>query len=113
MKNLKEIKLMMERLESPRLTETELNYKKSLLKEEDEEVTQDPDQLDLFTDETVTKYLLELHLVKIEVDKDSIEEGYMEYRVVESEEVPLGDFDGYDDYDEARELFKEYEKRLA
>jgi len=34
MKNLKEIKLMMERLESPRLTETELNYKKSLLKEE-------------------------------------------------------------------------------
>ena len=34
MKNLKEIKLMMERLESPRLTETELNRKKSLLKEE-------------------------------------------------------------------------------
>ena len=34
MKNLKEIKLMMERLESPRLTQTELNYKKSLLKEE-------------------------------------------------------------------------------
>jgi hypothetical protein len=52
MKNLKEIKLMMERLESPRLTETELNYKKSLLKEEDEEVIQDPDQLDLFTGET-------------------------------------------------------------
>ena len=52
MKNLKEIKLMMERLESPRLTETELNYKKSLLKEEDEEVTKDPDQLDLFTGET-------------------------------------------------------------
>ncbi len=52
MKNLKEIKLMMERLESPRLTETELNYKKSLLKEEDEEKSQDPDQLDLFTGET-------------------------------------------------------------
>lgn len=52
MKNLKEIKLMMERLESPRLTETELNYKKSLLKEEDGEKTQDPDQLDLFTGET-------------------------------------------------------------
>ena len=52
MKNLKEIKLMMERLESPRLTETELNYKKSLLKEENEETTQDPDQLDLFTGET-------------------------------------------------------------
>jgi hypothetical protein len=34
MKNLKEIKLMMERLESPRLTETELNRKKNLLKEE-------------------------------------------------------------------------------
>lgn len=43
---------MMERLESPRLTETELNYKKSLLKEEDEEKSQDPDQLDLFTGET-------------------------------------------------------------
>ena len=52
MKNLKEIKLMMERLESPRLTETELNYKKSLLKEEGEEKSQDPDQLDLFTGET-------------------------------------------------------------
>ena len=35
MENLKEIKLMMERLESPRLTETELNRKKSLLKEDD------------------------------------------------------------------------------
>ena len=34
MKNLKEIKLMIERLESPRLTETELNHKKSILKEE-------------------------------------------------------------------------------
>jgi len=43
---------MMERLESPRLTETELNYKKSLLREEDGEKTQDPDQLDLFTGET-------------------------------------------------------------
>ena len=52
MKNLKEIKLMMERLESPRLTDTELQRKKSLLKEEDEEITQDPDQLDLFTGET-------------------------------------------------------------
>ncbi len=52
MKNLKEIKLMMERLESPRLTDTELQIKKSLLKEEDEEITQDPDQLDLFTGET-------------------------------------------------------------
>ena len=43
---------MMERLDSPRLTETELNYKKSLLKEEGEEKSQDPDQLDLFTGET-------------------------------------------------------------
>jgi hypothetical protein len=34
MKNLKEIKLMMERLESPRLTQTELNHKKNLLKED-------------------------------------------------------------------------------
>ena len=38
MKNLKEIKLMMERLESPRLTETELNHKKSLLKKEEGEI---------------------------------------------------------------------------
>ena len=35
MKNLKEIKLMMERLESPRLTDTELQRKMSLLKEEE------------------------------------------------------------------------------
>jgi len=35
MKNLKEIKLMMERLESPRLTDTELQRKKSLLNESD------------------------------------------------------------------------------
>ena len=35
MKNLKEIKLMMERLESPRLTDTELQRKKSILKEEE------------------------------------------------------------------------------
>ena len=49
MENLKEIKLMMERLESPRLTDTELQIKKSLLKEEDEEITQDPDQLDLIS----------------------------------------------------------------
>tara|TARA_R110000803_G_scaffold48644_5_gene101123 strand:- start:1002 stop:1553 length:552 start_codon:yes stop_codon:yes gene_type:complete len=34
MENLKEIKLMMERLESPRLTQTELNHKKNLLKED-------------------------------------------------------------------------------
>jgi len=38
MKNLKEIKLMMERLESPRLTETELNRKKSLLNEAEDEM---------------------------------------------------------------------------
>jgi hypothetical protein len=35
MKNLKEIKLMMERLESPRLTNTELQRKMSLLKEDE------------------------------------------------------------------------------
>ncbi len=50
MKNLKEIKLMMERLESPRLTDTELQRKKSLLKEE--ETSHDiQDKLHNFIDE--------------------------------------------------------------
>lgn len=50
MKNLKEIKLMMERLESPRLTDTELQRKKSLLKEE--ETSHDiQDRLHSFIDE--------------------------------------------------------------
>ena len=50
MKNLKEIKLMMERLESPRLTDTELQRKKSLLKEE--ETSHDiQDRLHNFIDE--------------------------------------------------------------
>jgi len=50
MKNLKEIKLMMERLESPRLTDTELQRKKSLLKEE--EISHDiQDRLHNFIDE--------------------------------------------------------------
>ena len=50
MKNLKEIKLMMERLESPRLTDTELQKKMSLLKEE--ETSHDiQDRLHSFIDE--------------------------------------------------------------
>ena len=50
MKNLKEIKLMIERLESPRLTDTELQREKSLLK--GEETSHDiRDRLHSFIDE--------------------------------------------------------------
>ena len=52
--------------------------------------------------EMVTKYLLEIRLVKVEVDRDSEEEGDMDYYVVESEEELL---ECSDDYDEMRELF--------
>ena len=59
--------------------------------------------------ETVTKYLLEIRLVKVEVDRDSEEEGDMEYYVVESEEELL---ECSDDYDEMRELFNDCVKKL-
>tara|TARA_R110000772_G_scaffold15512_7_gene45008 strand:- start:2332 stop:2541 length:210 start_codon:yes stop_codon:yes gene_type:complete len=59
--------------------------------------------------ETVTKYLLEIRLVKVEVDRDSEEEGDMDYYVVESEEELL---ECSDDYDEMRELFNDYVKKL-
>jgi len=58
--------------------------------------------------ETVTKYLLEIRLVKVEVDRDSEEEGDMDYYVVESEEELL---ECSDDYDEMRELFNDYVKK--
>tara|TARA_B100000927_G_C16453624_1_gene464906 strand:+ start:1144 stop:1350 length:207 start_codon:yes stop_codon:yes gene_type:complete len=52
---------------------------------------------------TVTKYLVELRVVELEVDKESMEDGYMEYCEVDvPDEETLGVFD---DYDEARNLF--------
>ena len=57
----------------------------------------------------VKKYSVELHLVEIEVDKDSMEEGYMEYDKLSSEEVYLN---VCEDYDEAQELFNNYIKQL-
>ena len=60
--------------------------------------------------EKITKYSLELHLVEIEVDKDSEEEGYMEYDEVSAEIEPL---ECSDDYDEIRELFNDYVKQLT
>jgi len=59
--------------------------------------------------EMVTKYLLEIRLVKVEVDRDSEEEGDMDYYVVESEEELL---ECSDDYDEMRELFNDCVKKL-
>ena len=57
----------------------------------------------------VKKYSVELRLVEIEVDKDSMEEGYMEYEELSSEEVYLN---VCEDYDEAQELFNNYIKQL-
>ena len=59
--------------------------------------------------EKVTKYTIELHLVEIEVDEDSMEENYMEYEELSSEIEPLN---VCEDYDEAQELFKDYIKEL-
>tara|TARA_R110000744_G_scaffold42705_1_gene96157 strand:- start:11 stop:208 length:198 start_codon:yes stop_codon:yes gene_type:complete len=59
--------------------------------------------------ERVTKYLLEIRLVKVEVDRDSEEEGVMDYYVVESEEEEL--LECSDDYDKMRELFNDYVKK--
>ena len=58
----------------------------------------------------VKKYSVELHLVEIEVDKDSMEEGYMEYDKLSSEEIYLN---VCEDYDEAEELFNRYIKQLT
>jgi len=59
--------------------------------------------------EKVKKYTIELHLVEIEVDEDSMEENYMEYEELSSEIEPLN---VCEDYDEAQELFKDYIKEL-
>ena len=55
------------------------------------------------------KYTIELHLVEIEVDPDSVEEGYMEYDEISAEIEPL---ECFDDYGEARDLFNDYVKEL-
>lgn len=62
------------------------------------------------SEKKVRKYSVELHLVEIEVDKDSMEEGYMEYDKLSSEEVYLN---VCEDYDEAQELFNDYVKQLT
>ena len=61
------------------------------------------------SEERVTKYLIELHLIEIEVDKDAKTEDYWEYDEVSVEVEPINDFD---DYDEARDLFNDYVKEL-
>ena len=58
----------------------------------------------------VRKYLIELHLIEIDVDKDSMEEGYMEYDKLSSEEEFLN---VCEDYDEAEKLFDNYVKQLT
>ena len=65
MKNLKEIKLMMERLESPRLTEIELQQKKNLLKEDILELKQMSKQIYSFFKEIFGKD----YEVKIKTEK--------------------------------------------
>lgn len=60
--------------------------------------------------ETVKKYLVELRFVEIEVDKESMEEGYMEYREVDfldSEELVISD-----DYDKAQKDYIMYNESL-
>ena len=59
--------------------------------------------------EKKTKYIIELHLIEIEVDEDSETEEYWEYDEVAVEVEPINDFD---DYDEARDLFIDYAKQL-
>ena len=62
------------------------------------------------SEEKITKYTIELHLVEIEVDPDSVKEGYMEYDEVSAEIEPLK---FSDDYDEIRESFNDYVKQLT
>ena len=59
-------------------------------------------------EETVTKYLVQLCVVKVEVTKESIENGYVEYNEGEIEDVELLEL--FDDYDEALDLYNEHIK---
>ena len=60
--------------------------------------------------EKVAKYIIELHLIEIEVDKDAETEDYWEYDEVSVDIEPISDFN---DYDEARDLFNDYVKELT
>ena len=59
-------------------------------------------------EEKVTKYSVQLCVVKVEVTKESIENGYVEYNEGEIEDVELLDL--FDDYDEALDLYNEHIK---
>jgi hypothetical protein len=59
-------------------------------------------------EETVTKYSVQLSVVKVEVTKESIENGYVEYNEGEIEDVELLEL--FDDYDEALDLYNKHIK---
>ena len=59
-------------------------------------------------EETVTKYSVQLCVVKVEVTKESIENGYVEYNDGEIEDVELLEL--FDDYDEALDLYNKHIK---
>ena len=59
-------------------------------------------------EETVTKYSVQLCVVKVEVTKESIENGYVEYNEGEIEDIELLEL--FDDYDEALDLYNEHIK---
>lgn len=64
----------------------------------------------IMSKETVKKYSVELRFVEMEVDKDSIEKGCIEFTELGSNWETLKIFD---DYDEAQESFKDYVKQLT
>jgi len=59
-------------------------------------------------EETVTKYSVQLSVVKVEVTKESIENGYVEYNEGEIEDIELLEL--FDDYDEALDLYNKHIK---
>jgi len=59
-------------------------------------------------EKTVTKYSVQLCVVKVEVTKESIENGYVEYNEGEIEDIELLEL--FDDYDEALDLYNKHIK---
>jgi hypothetical protein len=59
-------------------------------------------------EETVTKYSVQLCVVKVEVTKESIEDGYIEYDGGELEDIEILEL--FDDYDEALDLYNKHIK---
>ena len=59
-------------------------------------------------EETVTKYSVQLSVVKVEVTKESIEDGYIEYDGGELEDIEILEL--FDDYDEALDLYNKHIK---